>query len=221
LLVLPGWSCGAFADDYIFEFGVSMKQPNFTIKGVDGGASSLGKLTSGRSWLPTVGISSPNRYFDSSDHWGYYYFGNLSYSKIDRQTEIGPTGVGGQPIFMPGTFSPIYARQAEAGAAVFVSFGDKLLEHPDHGKQFKMGLGIGLGYASLKGTVPGQYMQNGLPEYIHTSGWGTSANLILRQTIDAWYLELNLYSATLNRKFKNYSISDGSLTLGYRIPFDF
>lgn len=197
---------------YIFRIGLSQDQAQLTVKGVNGGASSIGKLQSSLSALPTVGISTPSTYFDDSSHWGYYYFADFSYAKVDRQTQTSPG-------LTPASFSPIYGRQVDGGAALFLSFGDKMVDDLVHGKQFRIGVGVGLSYAEMYGTVPGQYMDNGQPHSINAGGWGTSANLIMRGTWNAWYLELNIYSANLTRQYEQYSISDASLTLGYSVPF--
>lgn len=197
---------------YIFRVGLSQDQAQLTVKGVNGGASSIGKLQSSLSVLPTLGISTPSSYFDGSSRWGYYYFADLAYAKVDRQTQTAPG-------LAPGSFPPVYGRQVDGGAALFLSFGDKMVDDLVHGKQFRVGVGVGLSYAEMKGTVPGQYMDNGQPHSIKAGGWGTSANLILHGTWNAWYLELNLYSANLVRPFENYSMSDASVTLGYSVPF--
>jgi hypothetical protein len=209
----------AAADDYIFEPGLSLRQPQLQVKGDKGSGSSMGKLTSHRTLFPSLAISTPNRYFDESDHWGYAYFGDIAFSKIDRQTQIGPPAANGQPAYQPGAFSPVRTWQLDAGVDLFLTFGDKLVKNPAQGSQFRMGVGVGLSIASLKGTVPGQYMQSGIPENINATGAGVSGNVFFRYTLNGWFIDASVYTASLTRGLRNYSVSDSSVTLGYSIPF--
>jgi len=200
---------GADAAGY-YLFSVAADQRTESLFIFDGNNNQLSKptLSSAPSWSPQFSLYTPSRYFDGSSHFGYNFYASYFRGHIDRQVDSGGNVVG--------TFPRVDVTQLDTGISVFASLGDMLVREPTRGTQFKIGAGIGPGYARVSGTVPAQFMTTGIAENIHSSGLGVSFTLFYRVTVNGFFLE---GSGTAVKWTQRYNTNAANLLVGYTFPF--
>ncbi|HKI62466.1 MAG TPA: hypothetical protein VKA31_09255 [Mariprofundaceae bacterium] len=203
LLALPSAAAALSLD-----FAVSISQPSLKIKST-ANDSVLAEMVDKATIWPSITLKTRERYFGDSN-FGYTAEAMAWYMRLNRQK------VGRNEVDL-GTSARGYF--AYLTPSIYYRFGDRYsMESP--GWMTTVGVGLGVGYLNVKGTMMTTGTTPGTLQNINYSGFGASTGLFIEVMKSNWFLRLSSFGPALNNGSLKLELSDTSIKIGRRFSLD-
>lgn len=203
LLVLP-----SAATALSLDFAVSISQPSLKVKSV-ANDSVLAEMVDKATIWPSITLKTRERYFGDSN-FGYTAEAMAWYMKLDRQK------VGSNEVDL-GTSARGYF--AYLTPTVYYRFGDRY-SMDSSGWMTTIGLGVGVGYLNVQGTMLTTGTTPSRLEKINHVGFGASTGLFVEVMKNRWFLRLTSFGPVTKNGSINLELNDTSIKIGRRFNFD-
>lgn len=190
------------------DFAASISQPSLKIKSTANNAV-LAEMVEKASLWPSVSLKTKERYFGDTN-FGYSVDAMAWYMRLNRQK------VGGSEVDF-GTSAKGYF--AYLTPTVYYRFGDKY-SMDSSGWMTTIGLGLGVGYLNVKGTMMTTGTTPSTLQPINEVGIGLSTGLFVEVMKSRWFLRFASFGPALNNGSMNLQLSDTSIKIGRRFRFD-
>jgi len=190
------------------DLGASISQPSLQIKSSINN-TLLGEMVDQASLWPSLTLKTKERYFGSSN-FGYTAEMMAWYMKLDRQRKAGKeVNLGTSVRGYFGYLTP----------TLYYRFGDKYSIDSSNWMS-TLGIGLGVGYLNVKGSMITTETSPNRLEQIHDVGFGASTGLFLEVMKNGWFLRLTNFGPILNNGSLNLELRDNSIKFGKRFTFD-
>ncbi|MDX8406978.1 MAG: hypothetical protein R8L58_01185 [Mariprofundaceae bacterium] len=201
--LLPATSAYALT----FDLGGSVSQASLALRAVNNNAR-LAEMVDRASLWPSVSLKTRERYFGDT-HFGYSAEMFAWYMRMNRQK------VNGQELNL-GTSAKGYF--AYLTPTVYYRFGDKYSMESD-GWMTTLGIGLGVGYLNVKGTMLTTEITPQRLQAIDGVGFGFSSGLFAEVMKKRWFVRLTNYGPILRKGSLKLDLRYNSITLGRRFEF--
>lgn len=196
------------ANALTLDLGVSISQPSLKVKSASNN-TVLAEMVDKASIWPSVSIKTKERYFGDSN-FGYTAEAMAWYMRMNRQK------VGKNTVDL-GTSARGYF--AYLTPTLYYRFGDKYSMQSSHWMT-TVGLGIGVGYLNVNGTMMTTGITPSTLQRIDDVGFGVSTGLFVEVMKNQWFLRFASFGPALNNGSMNLQLSDTSIKFGRRFDFD-
>ncbi|MDX8404283.1 MAG: hypothetical protein R8K54_07745 [Mariprofundaceae bacterium] len=190
------------------DLGVSISQPSLKIKSASND-TVLAEMVDKASIWPSVALKTKERYFGDSN-FGYTAEVMAWYMKLNQQK------VGGEEVSLGTSVRGYFAYLTPT---LYYRFGDKY-GMESSGWMTTIGLGVGVGYLNVKGTMITTGTNPNRLERVDDVGFGASTGLFVEIMKNKWFLRLTNFGPILNSGSLNLELRDNSIKFGRRFNFD-
>ncbi len=179
--------------------GISAQQSTLYISDKDT-LTEFAIMESSLHFLPTLIARSKNNYFTDNTYWGFFLEFNIGYYDLDRQ--ITNKNIVNLNTNISGFFWDLTPT-------LFYNFGSKEKEK----WAFKTGIGIGIGYLSVEGTVV-LTEKTGQPLVTYDDdGYGYTVGAFIEITKNDWVYQVKMFGPSLIVGDTDFQLGNINITL--------
>jgi hypothetical protein len=163
--------------------------------------TDLAEMENKLYFAPALSFRSENNYINNESNWGYFLEFNTGYYNLNRQY------VKDSTVDLGSEISGLYL---DLTPTLFYNLGSR----DGRGLSFKAGLGLGLGFLSVKGdSVLTEVAGEPVQEY-DDSGFGFTAGLFLETVLDGWFLQIKGYGPYIGIDDQDLFLANIKMTFG-------
>jgi len=198
----------SMADALSLDLAATLSQPSLKIKSANNN-SVLAEMVDQASIWPSITLKTEEQYIGDSN-FGYSTEAMAWYMRLNRQK------VNNHEVNL-GTSARGYF--AYLTPSIYYRFGDKY-SMDSSGWMTTVGVGLGVGYLNVKGTMMTTGTTPSTLQNINHVGFGVSTGLFIEVMKNRWFFRLSSFGPALNNGSHKLELSDTSIKIGRRFSLD-
>jgi len=193
---------------HAFTLETGLAASNLSLVSKSDADVTVGEIKTDARLLPSLSLKT-NEYYIQNSNWGYFFEWGLWKFTVDKQGVPIPVDIGTR---IDGHYSYITPT-------LYYRFGDT--DRKSDGWKTSIGIGLGLGYLRLQGTMLNNLETVPTLNQVNDSSFGASTGFYMEVEKGNWFSRISNFGPVIQTEQFKYEFFNLSwILLGYRFNID-